>query len=259
MWRFVDGVDKPAPKPRECIACKKDCKNAGASSVHKTFSNQYKSWKKQQEHTSTDNKLPKSDIRNFVNETDAVHPHKSIPNTHNDGKRQCNQITNGTTNIEPLTKKSRQNSKQLRKRYPRTHTANVATEYIELLRDAEVKLDDDEDIHVLNKIKVTHVQQGVATKYGITRCLVSQWYADRKNIFKDLTALGFKKSKSVHRTGGERGAKYPKQESELRSYLPRKDQGRKITAIWFRLQFKRLLRRDKPHEWDEFKYLEGWF
>ena len=29
--------------------------------------------------------------------------------------------------------------------------------------------------------------------------------------------------------------------------------------MWFRLQFKRLLKRDKPEGWDSFKYSNGWF
>ena len=121
-------------------------------------------------------------------------------------------------------------------------------------------LDDDGNIIDNKSIKLTDLQNVIANKCGISRSNVAKWYLQRDDIFKQCATLGIKKSQLVSRTGNVRGAKFPVQEAELRKiFAERRKTGRKISRLWFKLQFKRLLQRDKPDGFDSFKYSVGWF
>ena len=250
--------------------------------MHKAHCPKFFRWEQKQLQKSNSNALPKGDIRNYTIDTNNTDSNSSITNSNNNtdsvGYNNNNTQRNNTNNTNnqphqiiidsnnnnksntPLAKKPKQNPQQRRRRYQPSFKARVIAEYIELLKSTNVLLDDKDNVHDSNTINVSPIQDVIANKYGFNRCLVSKWYDKRDDLFKHIADLGITKSKLVTRVGNVRGALFPSQEAELRKiFSERRLKGRKISALWFKLQFKRLLQRDKPDGYDRFKYSRGWF
>ena len=128
-----------------------------------------------------------------------------------------------------------------------------------LWKQLQVELDYEDLLNENDNVIITAKQKRIAKKYGIHRTQVHRWHKKKDKLFKKAAKCSKLQLKNCYRLGDKRLSQFPVQEAQLKViFKERRKKGKKINDLWIKLQFKRILKKDKPNKYEQFKYSNGW-